>query len=127
MLAGFDVNEQRGDALRAHLHGMTARILDRLHGLGVATPNRSGFPIIEVPLRDHTRIAAVGDFLYRRGVYVTLAAFPLVPKNEVGFRFQVTAANTHEEIDAAIAGIETLAEMGELKLVTDDVEVAEAA
>jgi 8-amino-7-oxononanoate synthase len=127
VLAGFDVNEQRGDALRAHLHGMTARILDKLHGLGVATPNRSGFPIIEVPLRDHTRIAAVGDFLYRRGVYVTLAAFPLVPKNEVGFRFQVTAANTHEEIDAAIAGIEALAEMGELKLVTDDVEVSEAA
>jgi 8-amino-7-oxononanoate synthase len=127
VLAGFDVNERRGDALRAHLHGMTARILDTLHGIGVATPNRSGFPIIEVPLRNHTRIAAVGDFLYRRGVYVTLAAFPLVPKNEVGFRFQVTAANTHEEIDAAIAGIEALAEMGELKLVTDDVEVPEAA
>jgi 8-amino-7-oxononanoate synthase len=127
VLAGFDVNESRGDALRTHLHGMTKRILNKLHGLGVATPNRSGFPIIEVPLRDHTRIAAVGDFLYRRGVYVTLAAFPLVPKNEVGFRFQVTAANTHEEIDAAIAGIEALAEMGELKLVTDDVEVPEAA
>src|SRR3954453_16080910 len=96
VLAGFDVNERRGDALRAHLHGMTARILDTLHGLGVATPNRSGFPIIEVPLRDHRRIAAVGEFLYERGVYVTLAAFPLVPKNEVGFRFQVTAANKHE-------------------------------
>jgi 8-amino-7-oxononanoate synthase len=127
VLAGFDVNERRGDAMRAHLHAMTARLLDKLHGLGVATPNRSGFPIIEVPLRDHTRIADVGRFLYDRGVYVTLAAFPLVPKNEVGFRFQVTAANTHEEIDAAIASIEALAGMGELKLVTDDVEVAEAA
>src|SRR3954467_10992998 len=126
VLAGFDVNERRGDTLRGHLHAMTARILDTLHGLGVATPNRSGFPIIEVPLRDHTRIAAVGELLYRRGVYVTLAAFPLVPKNEVGFRFQVTAANTHAEVDMAIAGIEPLAEMGELKLVTD-VEVAEAA
>jgi 8-amino-7-oxononanoate synthase len=128
VLAGFDVNERRGDALRADLNGMTARILDTLHGLGVATPNRSGFPIIEVPLRDHTRIAAVGEFLYRRGVYVTLAAFPLVPKPEVGFRFQVTAANTHAEVDMAIAGIEELAEMGELRLVTDDVEaLGEAA
>jgi 8-amino-7-oxononanoate synthase len=127
VLAGFDVNERRGDALRRDLHDMTARILDTLHRLGVATPNRSGFPIIEVPLRDHTRIAAVGELLYRRGVYVTLAAFPLVPKNEVGFRFQVTAANTHAEIDMAIAGIEALAEMGELRLVTDDVETLEAA
>jgi 8-amino-7-oxononanoate synthase len=127
VLAGFDVNERRGDALRKDLHDMTARILDTLHRLGVATPNRSGFPIIEVPLRDHTRIAAVGELLYRRGVYVTLAAFPLVPKNEVGFRFQVTAANTHAEVDMAIAGIEALAEMGELKLVADGVEKLEAA
>jgi 8-amino-7-oxononanoate synthase len=127
VLAGFDVNERRGDALRGHLHDMTARILDTLRRLGVATPNRSGFPIIEVPLRDHTRIAAVGEMLYRRGVYVTLAAFPLVPKHEVGFRFQVTAANTHAEIDMAIAGLEALAEMGELRLVTDEVPTLEQA
>jgi 8-amino-7-oxononanoate synthase len=127
VLAGFDVNERRGDALRGHLHDMTARILDTLDGLGVATPNRSGFPIVEVPLRDHTRIADVGHFLFERGVYVTLAAFPLVPKNEVGFRFQVTAANTHAEVDMAIAGIEALAEMGELRLVTDAVEALEQA
>jgi 8-amino-7-oxononanoate synthase len=128
VLAGFDVNERRGDALRKELAVMSGRILDTLRGLGVATPNRSGLPIIEVPLRDHTRIAAVGEYLYDRGVYVTLAAFPLVPKSEVGFRFQVTAANTHDEVDAAIAGIEALAEMGELKLVTDQEEIrAEAA
>src|SRR4051812_19067868 len=127
VLAGLDVNEARGDALRKDLAAMTGRILDTLHGLGVATPNRSGFPIIEVPLRDHTRIAEVGEFLYRRGVYVTLAAFPLVPKNEVGFRFQVTAANTNAEVDTAIAGIEALAEMGELKLVTDEPAAREAA
>jgi 8-amino-7-oxononanoate synthase len=125
VLAGFDVNERRGDAIRRDLHDMTARILDTLHRLGVARPNRSGFPIIEVPLRDHTRIAAVGELLYRRGVYVTLAAFPLVPKDEVGFRFQVTAANTHAEVDMAIAGIEALAEMGELRLVTDEVPTLE--
>ena len=51
VLAGFDVNESRGDALRADLHRMTKRILDCLDRLGVATPNRSGFPIIEVPRR----------------------------------------------------------------------------
>src|SRR3954451_5223844 len=127
VLAGFDVNEARGDALRKDLAAMAGRILDALHRLGVATPNRSGLPIIEVPLRDHARIAEVGEFLYRRGIYVTLAAFPLVPKNEVGFRFQVTAANTHAEVDQAIAGIEALAEMGELKLVTDEPAAREAA
>jgi 8-amino-7-oxononanoate synthase len=52
--------------------------------------------------------------LFERGVYVTLAAYPLVPKHEVGFRLQVTAANTDAEIDTAIAAIEELAERGEL-------------
>ena len=122
VLAGFDVNERRGDQLRATVYRHTRRILDALTSHGVLTPNRSGFPIVEVPLRDHTRIADVGRFLYDRGVYVTLAAFPLVPKHEVGFRFQLTAANTDAEVDAAIAGIEALAEMGELRLVTDDIE-----
>ena len=34
---------------------MTARVLAALDGLGAATPNTSGLPIIEVPLADHSR------------------------------------------------------------------------
>ena len=89
---------EKGDRLRADLHRMTARVLTPLDGLGAATPNRSGLPIIEVPLADHEHIDAAGRFLFERGIYVTLAAYPLVPKDEVGFRIQVTAANTDEEI-----------------------------
>jgi 8-amino-7-oxononanoate synthase len=37
-----------------------------------------------------------------------MAAYPLVPKNEVGFRIQVTAANTDEEIDQLIEVLGTL-------------------
>ena len=51
---------------------------------------------------------------------MTLAAFPLVPKDEVGFRLQVTAANTEAEVDLAIAAIEDLAARGELQLRSDD-------
>ena len=90
-------------------------MLDRSTRLGVHTPNRSGFPIIEIPLRDHNRIGAVGRMLFDRGVYVTLAAYPLVPKDEVGFRVQLTAANTDAEIDLLIAALEELADRGELQ------------
>ena len=83
--------------------------------LGIATPNRSGLPIIEIPLRDHTRIDEVGRFLFDQGVYVTLAAYPLVPKDEVGFRVQLTAANTDAEIDVLIRALEALAARGELR------------
>src|SRR4051812_31841207 len=115
VLAGFDVNERRGDEVRAVLHARIARVLDALDRLGVHTPNRSGLPISEWPLPDPRRIDAVGRFLFERGVYVTLAAYPLVPKAEVGFRVQLTAANTDEEIDLLIGALEELAERGDLQ------------
>ncbi len=94
VLAGFDVNERRGDELRTRLHGLTTRLLDGMERLRIDTPNRSGLPIVEIPLRDHHTIEDVGRYLFDHGVYVTLAAYPLVPKAEVGFRIQLTAANT---------------------------------
>ena len=102
MLVGLDVNEKRGDAIRADLWRKTAAVLNELDRLGVHTPNRSGFPIIEVPLARHEDIDAVGRFLFDNGIYVTLAAYPLVPRREVGFRIQVTAANTDAEIEQLI-------------------------
>jgi 8-amino-7-oxononanoate synthase len=124
VLAGFDVNETRGDALRATLWQRTDRVLTALRVLGIETPNRSGLPIIEVPLRDHRRIDAVGRFLFDHGVYVTLAAYPLVPKNEVGFRIQLTAANTDEEVDTLLAVLEELAVAGDLRVRDEALEKA---
>ncbi|GIU99404.1 MAG: hypothetical protein KatS3mg014_1020 [Actinomycetota bacterium] len=62
-------------------------------------PNRSGYPLIEIPLANHEDIDPVGRYLFDRGIYVTMAAYPLVPKDEVGFRIQITAANTDDQID----------------------------
>jgi 8-amino-7-oxononanoate synthase len=115
VLAGLDVNERRGDALRDELERLTRRTLDGLTRLDIHTPNRSGLPIVEVPLRDHEQIDSVGRFLFERGVYVTLAAYPLVPKDEVGFRVQLTAANTEAEVDRLIAAVEELVDRGELR------------
>jgi 8-amino-7-oxononanoate synthase len=127
VLAGLDVNERRGDALRVELHRLTARVLDALRRLGIATPNRCGLPIIEIPLRDHTRIDAVGRFLFDQGVYVTLAAYPLVPKDEVGFRVQLTAANTDAEIDMLIRALEALHARGELRAAESTDPLRDAA
>ncbi|MGH2942410.1 MAG: aminotransferase class I/II-fold pyridoxal phosphate-dependent enzyme [Solirubrobacteraceae bacterium] len=99
VLEGMRVNEARGDALRGELHRLTHRVLDRVHELGIFTPNRSGYPIIEIPLADPDQIDAVGDLLFDRGIYVTMAAYPLVPRAEVGFRIQLTAANTDAQVD----------------------------
>jgi 8-amino-7-oxononanoate synthase len=95
---GLDVNDERGDLYRLEIHRKTRRVLETLRELDVAVANTSGLPIIEVPLRKHEDIDAVGRFLFDRGVYVTLAAYPLVPRDEVGFRIQMTAANSDEDV-----------------------------
>lgn len=109
-LSGLEVNQLRGDALRARVWRMSDRILRALAGMCVRTPNSSGLPIIEIPLARHEDIDAAGRFLFENGVYVTMAAFPLVPKHEVGFRVQVTAANTDAEVDHLIRIIAALHE-----------------
>jgi 8-amino-7-oxononanoate synthase len=115
VLKGLEVNEKRGDAIRADLWRRTSAVLDCLDRLGVHTPNRSGFPIIEVPLARDEDIDAVGRFLFQNGIYVTLAAYPLVPRDEVGFRVQVTAANTEAEIESLLDVLSRLASTFDLQ------------
>jgi 8-amino-7-oxononanoate synthase len=115
VLAGFDLNDARGDEIRADLWRKTATVLDCLDRLGAYTPNCSGLPLIEVPLGSHEQIDAVGRFLFDNGIYVTLAAYPLVPKSEVGFRIQTTAANSDEEIELLVDVLSRLAERFDLQ------------
>ena len=41
---------------------------------------------------------------------MTLAFYPGVPREEVGFRIQVTAANTDDEVAELLAALERLAD-----------------
>jgi 7-keto-8-aminopelargonate synthetase-like enzyme len=110
VLAGLDVNDARGEQIRAELYRKTSTVLDTVRRLGLATPNTTGTPIIEIPLAADRDIEAVGRFLFDEGIYVTLAAYPLVPRSEVGFRIQVTAANGDDEIEELCHTLTRLAE-----------------
>jgi 8-amino-7-oxononanoate synthase len=98
-LLGLEVNRRRGDDLRAQLWHRTRTLLDQLDKLGVATSNTSGFPLVELALANAEDLDAVGRHLFDRGIYVTLAPYPVVPRREAGFRVQLTAANTAEQVD----------------------------
>jgi 8-amino-7-oxononanoate synthase len=115
VLAGLEINATRGDAIRADLHRKTQRVLDHLALLGVYTPNVSGTPIVEIPLAAADDLDAVARLLWDAGIYVTLAAYPLVPRSAVGFRVQLTAANTDDEVDELLAAITALAERSLLR------------
>ena len=116
VMAGFDVNESRGDRLRADLYRKTARVLETIHRHGIYTPNTSGLPIIELPLAEGAQIEEVGSILFQQGIYVTLAAYPLVPRHEVGVRVQITVANQDDEIEELCTVLDGLADAGLLRL-----------
>ncbi|WP_242605694.1 pyridoxal phosphate-dependent aminotransferase family protein [Frankia sp. Cppng1_Ct_nod] len=109
--AGLRLNAKQGDAIRTGLHHKTARILDEMVRIGLRTLNRSGLPIIEVPIGRPEDVDALGKHLFKRGIYVTLAPYPVVPRGNVGFRVQVTAANTDEEITHLISVLDEVAGM----------------
>jgi 8-amino-7-oxononanoate synthase len=115
VMAGFDINERRGDQIRAELYRKTRKVLDHVRALGLETPNCSDLPIIEIPLVDGRDIDAVAKFLLAHGIYSTIAAYPLVARDQVGFRIQVTAANTDEELDQLNATLTELAKRFEVR------------
>jgi 8-amino-7-oxononanoate synthase len=112
VLAGFDVNAERGDKLRAELHRMSMRVLSHVRGLGIFTPNTDDTPVIELPIALDRDLVEVSELLWARGLFVTLAPYPGVPRDQVGFRVQVTAANTDEQVDHLNAVIAELAAAG---------------
>jgi 7-keto-8-aminopelargonate synthetase-like enzyme len=114
-LAGLAVNDRRGDAIRADLYRKTVRVLDHLDGLGAGTLNTDRLPIVEIPLADADDLDGVAGFLWENGIYVTLAAYPLVPRDRVGFRIQLTALNSDDDIERLNDALSRLSERYELR------------
>jgi 7-keto-8-aminopelargonate synthetase-like enzyme len=97
-LAGLDVNAERGDRLRATLYERTATVLDTVRRLGLACANETGLPLLELPVATPEDLGELSRSLFEEGIYVTVAAYPLVPRSEVGVRVQLTAAHTADEV-----------------------------
>ena len=100
VLAGLDVNEKRGDEIRTHLYGLTTKLLGHIRALGIHTLNTDDTPIVEIPISPEHDLIEVSERLWAAGQYVTLAPYPGVPRTEIGFRIQLTAAHTEAQVDA---------------------------
>ena len=98
-LAGLEVNQRRGDELRTVLWQRTQTLLEHLDKLGIATTNTSGLPVVELAVADPADLDPVGRHLFAHGIHVALAPYPVVPRQEVGFRIQLTAAHTADQVD----------------------------
>ncbi len=117
VLAGMDVNAIRGEQMRADLYRMSKRLLDHIRALGVVTLNTDDTPIIELPISTDHDLVDVSHELWRRRLFVTLAPYPGVPKDQVGFRIQVTAAHTDEQVEHLVSALTDLAKDGTLRRI----------
>jgi 8-amino-7-oxononanoate synthase len=115
VLAGMDVNATRGEQMRGHLYRLSKRLLDHIRALGVVTLNTDDTPIIELPISTDRDLVDVSHDLWRRRLFVTLAPYPGVPKDQVGFRIQVTAAHTDAQVELLISALSDLAADGTLR------------
>src|SRR5438067_614467 len=108
------VNSMTGNAADIEAMARLARAHDALlyvddaHGFGVIGERSSTEPS-PYGLRGNGIVKHVGEsydhVLFVAGLskaYSSLAAYPLVPRNEVGFRIQITAANTQAEIERLV-------------------------
>ncbi|MBM2614525.1 pyridoxal phosphate-dependent aminotransferase family protein [Actinoplanes sp. LDG1-06] len=115
VMAGLDVNEKRGDELRTHLYRLTAKLLAHVRGMGVHTLNVHDTPVVEIPISEDHDLIDVSERLWAAGQYVTLAPYPGVPRDEIGFRVQLTAAHTEQHVDDLNAVLSELARDGALR------------
>jgi 7-keto-8-aminopelargonate synthetase-like enzyme len=103
--AGLRVNAAEGDDIRRRLLTLVRRLVDGARNLGFDVDNQHYFPIATVILGSPERTRFGSRFLWERGMVHTPATFPATPINRGGVRLSVTASNTEDEIDAALAAL----------------------
>lgn len=104
----MDLNEAEGEVRRAKLRHLVGRLIGGLNSLGYVSWNVKLQPVVFVPIGDLDQFMKAAAFLDRAGVIAGLRAYPLVGKNECGFRFAVTALHEDRHIDRALTALEDL-------------------
>ena len=55
--------------------------------------------VIPIMIRDDSRVLAIGEDLFRSGVFINPVKYPAVGKHKSRFRMSISASHTHEELE----------------------------
>ena len=61
--------------------------------------------VIPIMVRDDARVMAMGEEIFREGVYINPVKYPAVGKHKSRFRMSSSAAHTKEELEEGAAAI----------------------
>jgi len=104
-LAGLEVNRREGEAARQRILHLTRRLVGGARSIGFEVENDGDFPIVGVVAGDLDTMVRTCRVMWEHDILITPATFPAVPINRNLMRFSVTATNTEEEVDQALAGL----------------------
>lgn len=100
--AALDLNEQRGEAARASIRGLTRRLVAGLRAAGLRVFNHLDQPVVFLEVGPLDDLIAVGRALDAGGVIPGYRAYPVVPADRCGLRFAITAGHTPAHVDRAL-------------------------
>lgn len=100
--ACLEINKNNGREIRKDLFSKTLYMVKELRSLGLEILNNEGFPIIYWKIGDIDRLTEVATEIYSSGVTAGLRPFPLVPVDQCGMRFGMTALHTYDLIDETL-------------------------
>jgi 7-keto-8-aminopelargonate synthetase-like enzyme len=104
-LAGLRVNAHEGDARRRTIFRLTHRLVTAARALGFEVDNGEYFPIVGVVVGSPENLVRACQLLWERDILITPAMYPAVPLHRNLVRFSVTAENTEEDVDHAVAAL----------------------
>ena len=100
--AGLDINDREGVEIRDRIYKMSKRLIDGAKALDFEVGS-TAIPIVNVIVGDLQSVVVATRILWEKGIHLMPAVFPAAPLDRGGMRFTVTASNTDEQIEKAIA------------------------
>lgn len=104
----MDFNDREGETRRKNLRSLVSQFKAGLTTLSFEHWNVEGQPVIYLPVGDIEQFMAAAKFMDDRGFIAGLRAYPLVAKNQCGFRFAITALHNENQIDSILNALSDL-------------------
>jgi 8-amino-7-oxononanoate synthase len=101
--AAMQINREEGEARRARLRQLVTRFVDGLSSLGLRFRNEKLQPVVFVEVGTLEQMKKVVPWITTQGLVAGIRAYPLVPENECGLRFALTALHTEAQVDFALS------------------------
>ena len=104
---GLEISQSaEGDVMRRRIYDLTRRFVTGVREIGLVAQSEDFFPLVSVEIGTIVDVTLAAKLLWSKGILITPAVYPNAPIHRSMLRFTITAANTVEEVDAAISALE---------------------